>query len=170
MRKTTLVSALAIAGLLTWAPTAGACVGAKVPAGGESADLARQAMTCLINGLRQRRHLHQVSANVSLGTAAQQHSNDMNAENFFSHGGDGTLASRAAGAGFQGKALGETLAYGGGVLGSPKRMVRDWMHSPEHRRILLMRGWRQIGVGVSFGSPLGADAPGEATYTADFGH
>jgi uncharacterized protein YkwD len=94
----------------------------------------------------------------------------MNAENFFNHGGDGTLSSRAAAAGYHGHSLGETLAFGGGALGSPKRMVRDWMHSSEHRHILLMRRWRQIGVGVGFGSPIGPDAPGEATYTADFGH
>ena len=170
MRKTLWTSALVVAGLLVWAPVAGACTGAKVPAGGESADQGKLAIACLINQLRQRRGLHTVNGNPSLAIAAQEHSDAMNSENFFGHGGDGTLASRAAAAGYHGRGLGETLAFGGGALGSPKRMVRAWMHSPEHRRILLMRRWRQIGVGVSFGSPLGPDAPGEATYTADFGH
>jgi uncharacterized protein YkwD len=169
MRKTILVSLLAIAGLLTCAPGAGACPGAKVPAGGESADQARLAMTCVINRVRRHHHLHRVRGNVPLGMAAQEHSDAMNSGNFFAHEGDGTPLSRATGAGYRGRSIGETLAYGTGSLGSPKAMVRAWMHSAEHRAILLMRRWRQIGIGVGLGSPTGPDAPGEATYTADFG-
>jgi uncharacterized protein YkwD len=30
---------------------------------------------------------------------------------------------------------------------SPARIVRMWMHSPEHRRIILMSTWRHIGSG-----------------------
>jgi uncharacterized protein YkwD len=171
MRKTISVSLLAIAGLLAWAPgaSAGGCTGATVPAGGESADQARAAMTCMINRVRRRHHLHGVRGNVPLGIAAQEHSDAMNAEDFFAHDGDGTPPSRAAGAGYRGRSIGETLAFGTGSLGSPKAMVRAWMDSPEHRAILLMRRWRQVGVGVGFGSPMGPDTPGEATYTADFG-
>lgn len=163
------VPVLAIAALLVSVPYAGACPGAKVPAGGESADQARQAMACLVNHVRRHHHLHGVRGNVPLGIAAQEHSDAMNAQNFFAHDGDGTPSSRAAGAGFHGSSLGETLAFGSGAIGSPKAMVRAWMHSPEHRHILLMRRWREIGIGVSFGSPLGPDAAGEATYTADWG-
>ena len=170
MRKMTVLSALAFAGLLAWAPAADACPGAKITAGGESAAEAGSAMACLINDLRQQHGLHPVGGNPSLGVAAQQHSDDMNAQNFFSHNGDGTPSSRTAAAGFHGSSIGETLAFGTGSLGSPKAMVRAWMHSAEHRHILLMRRWRQIGIGVSFGSPLGADGAGEATSTADFGH
>jgi uncharacterized protein YkwD len=169
MRKTITASVLAIAGFLALAPSAGACVGANVPAGGESADQARLAMACVINHVRRHHHLHAVRGNVSLGIAAQEHSDAMNAGDFFSHEGDGTLTSRTRGAGFHGSSMGEVLAFGSGYVGSPRSMVRAWMHSPEHRMILLMRRWRQIGVGVSFGSPMGPDASGEATYTADFG-
>jgi uncharacterized protein YkwD len=169
MRKTISVSVLAIAALLAWAAGAGACPGAKMPAGGESADQAREAMACLINDFRRHRHLHGVRGNVPLGIAAQEHSDAMNAQDFFAHDGDGTLLSRADGAGFRGASVGEVLAFGSGSVGSPKAMVRAWLHSAEHREILLMRRWRQIGVGVSFGSPVGPDGPGEATYTADLG-
>ena len=169
MRKTIAASVLAIAALLAWAPGAGACPGAKMPAGGESADQAKQAIACLINDMRVRRHLHGVRGNVPLGIAAQEHSDAMNAEDFFAHDGDGTLLSRTTGAGFRGRSVGEVLAFGAGSIGSPKAMFRAWLHSPEHRAILLMHRWRRIGVGVSFGSPVGPDAPGEATYTADLG-
>ena len=169
MRKSIWVSALAIAGLLVWAPGAGACRGAKVPAGKLSADQAKVTMTCLINHMRRHHHLHRVRGNIPLGIAAQQHSDAMNAKDFFSHDGDGTPGSRTAGAGFHGASVGETLAFGSGSRGSPKATVRAWLHSPEHRGILLMRRWRQIGIGVSFGSPLGPDVSSEATYTADLG-
>jgi uncharacterized protein YkwD len=169
MRKTISVSLLAIAGLLAWAPGAGACPGAQVPAGGESADQARLAMTCVINRVRRHHHLHRVHGTVPLGIAAQEHSDAMNANDFFAHDGDGTPTSRTAAAGFRGSSIGEVLAFGTGGLGSPAAMVRAWMHSAEHRQILLMRRWRQIGVGVGFGSPTGPDVSGEATYTADFG-
>jgi uncharacterized protein YkwD len=170
MRKSIWTSVLVSAGLLLWAPGAGACPGAKVPAGGESAAQGGMAIACLVNELRQKRNLHAVNCNLSLAMAALAHSNDMTAQNFFGHDGDGTLLSRTEAAGFHGSSVGETLAYGTGALGSPKSMVRAWMQSAEHRHILLMRRWRQIGVGVSFGSPTGPDVPGEATYTADFGH
>jgi uncharacterized protein YkwD len=169
-KKTLSVSMLAIAALLAWAPGAAACPGAKVPAAGESPDQARLAMFCVINHVRHRHGLHPLGGDLSLVFAAQEHSDTMNAENFFAHDGDGTPASRTASAGYRGKSVGETLAFGYGAAGGPKAMVRAWMHSPEHRGILLMRRWRQVGIGVGFGSPLGADAPGEATYTADFGH
>jgi uncharacterized protein YkwD len=169
MRKTVLVSVLAIAALLSWAPGAGACPGAKRPAGGESADQARLAIRCLINDFRRSRHLHGVRGNTPLQIAAQEHSDAMNAGNFFAHDGDGTLSSRTRGAGFRGWGVGEVLAFGMGPLGSPKATVRAWLHSAEHREILLMRRWRQIGVGISPGSPFGPDGPSEATYTADLG-
>jgi hypothetical protein len=35
--------------------------------------------------------------------------------------------------------------------------------------VILSKRWRQIGVGVSIGSPLGPDGKGMATYTVDFG-
>jgi uncharacterized protein YkwD len=175
MRKTILLGALAIAALATWAPAASACRGANVPAGAETADQARVAMTCMINRERRRQGLHGVRGDVALGIAAQTHSDDMASQDFFSHdGSDGTPASRAAAAGYMNGArhwgLGENLAFGTGWSGSPKAMVHDWMRSAEHRYILLQPQWRQVGVGVTMGSPMGPDGPGMATYTALFGY
>jgi uncharacterized protein YkwD len=43
------------------------------------------------------------------------------------------------------------------------------MASPEHRRVILTRGYRALGIGVARGTPaLGAN-PVAATYVLDFG-
>jgi uncharacterized protein YkwD len=89
-------------------------------------------------------------------------------------GSDGTPATRARAAGYMRGArfweIGENLGYGATSAGSPKAMMSAWMRSPEHRKVMLERFWRQVGVGVTQGSPLGPDTPDMATYTVDFGY
>jgi uncharacterized protein YkwD len=169
-----LAIALVIAGLLaTWAPSALACQGGRLPTSRLTVDQARLTVTCLINGNRARHHVKPVYANLPLGVAAQTHTDAMVAQNFFSHGGDGTPASRAANAGYMIGAsswgVGEDLFWGAGSLSSPRATVHAWMTSTEHRSVLLSKSFRQIGVGVDQGSPAGADNPGTGTYTALFG-
>jgi uncharacterized protein YkwD len=47
-------------------------------------------------------------------------------------------------------------------------VFKEWMHSPPHRANILDPGFRDAGVGVARGYPLGG-ARGSATYTVDFG-
>lgn len=54
---------------------------------------------------------------------------------------------------------GETL--GRGAI-SPRRLVRLWMHSPEHRKILLTRKARRIGIGAT------PDSSGRWVVAANF--
>jgi uncharacterized protein YkwD len=174
MRKTAAAAVLAFAALLTgWTSQAGACVGADRPPNGQPTDAARLAVTCLINHRRAHHHVRRVRGSISLGMAAQGHSNDMAAYNFFSHEGDGTPASRASAAGYMSGAatwgLGEDLEWGSGRLGTPRAIVAGWMASPEHRVILLSRKYRQVGIGVVQGSPVGPDDPRSVVYTALFG-
>ena len=61
--------------------------------------------------------------------------------------------------------VGETLAWGRARLATAAATVTEWMRSASHRRILL-GPYREIGVGVSAGDPLGGTG---TTYTADFG-
>ena len=63
---------------------------------------------------------------------------------------------------------GENIAYGGSHLGTPKAIVRAWMHSPEHRHNILNPDFRQIGIGFARGIPPKPGASG-ATFTTDFG-
>lgn len=62
--------------------------------------------------------------------------------------------------------VGENIAYGTGTLGTPKAIVDAWMHSPGHRANILDRSFREIGLGVRLGSPVGSDG---ATYVHNFG-
>lgn len=68
---------------------------------------------------------------------------------------------------------GENLIWGTGSRATPRSAVNAWMKSPPHRRTMLERRYRQVGVGVALGAPEG-DAPrilgGAAIYTADFGY
>lgn len=175
MRPTTTTVALAIAAALISAPTASACQGAGGPAGSESPSVVRDAVRCLINHKREANGLRLVRGNAALAAAASGHSVTMDRQNFFAHdGSDGSPGSRAAAAGYtRGWAawgIGEVLGFGTGQAGSPRSIVADWMHSPEHRYILLLADWRQVGIGVSEGSPFGADGAGMATYAVDFGY
>jgi uncharacterized protein YkwD len=64
--------------------------------------------------------------------------------------------------------VGENLGWGWGVGASPSRIVEAWMHSPEHRKILLRPSYQEVGIGVALGGPR-PQAASEATFTADFG-
>ena len=66
-------------------------------------------------------------------------------------------------------ALGETLAWGTGSCSTPTATVTAWMESPPHRRILLGRRYREIGVGVELGTPLAPSPASAATYAAELG-
>ena len=50
--------------------------------------------------------------------------------------------------------VGENLAWGTGVLATPRATVRAWMHSPDHRANLLDRRFADVGIGVAAGAPI----------------
>jgi uncharacterized protein YkwD len=174
-RKVVLTTALAAAGLLmAWAPSAMACPGSRLPASGQTVDQARVSVVCLINKKRARNHVKPVREDGLLDAAAQSHTDAMTSQDFFSHEGDGNPASRAANAGYTAGAsawgIGEDLFWGAAKRSTPWATVEAWMHSPEHRSVMLSRQFRQVGVGVDPGSPAGADNANTGTYTALFGY
>jgi uncharacterized protein YkwD len=63
----------------------------------------------------------------------------------------------------------QNIGWGTGALATPAAMVRGWMLSPPHRRIMLTGGYRDIGVGIAPAAPprLTGGLPG-ATYTVEF--
>lgn len=67
---------------------------------------------------------------------------------------------------------GENIAYGEGRDSSPRRIVRAFLASPPHRKALLDRRYRLLGIGIARGTPRAPDPlglGGGATYTTDFG-
>ena len=100
----------------------------------------------------------------TLALAASRHSEDMVRRRYFSHtspGGDGPadrlrrigyFASRAA----RSWSVGEVLAWGVGTASTPRRIVRGWLDSPAHRRVVLSARFDHAGVGVQRGEPGGS--------------
>ena len=131
-----------------------------------------RATLCVLNARRTRHRLVPLRLNDRLSTAARRHSRAMVLERFFSHDSlDGTTfleRIRATGylAGVRSWSVGENIAYGSGSRSSPRSIGRAWMNSPPHRANILSRSFREIGIGLASGTPVGS---GGATYTTDFG-
>jgi uncharacterized protein YkwD len=134
---------------------------------------AEQSVTCLINKARRGNGARPLGPDPRLASAAGGHSAAMDSSNFFSHDGDGSPVDRIRASGYLAGAstwmIGENIAWGGGRQGTPKATVARWMGSAMHRSTILSRRFRDIGVGVAIGSPLGGGGGNSAIYTADFG-
>jgi uncharacterized protein YkwD len=128
-----------------------------------------------VHAINAARAAHGVAAlrkDARLARAARGHSRDMVANGYFEHvspGGQG-LRERVSHTGWTRHRprwrLAENIGWGTGNLATPQAIVNAWLNSPAHRRILLSRGLRLVGIGVSSGTPRGEAG---ATYTADFG-
>jgi uncharacterized protein YkwD len=134
----------------------------------------RSSELCLINRVRAHFGLNPLTYNKSLRDSAIGHSDSMVVHHYFAHEGPGgSMDSRITRTGYLHQAhaftVGENIGGGHGRrYGSPMAVLEDWMHSPPHRANILDPGYRDIGVGVARGYPMGA-ASGSATYTVDFG-
>jgi uncharacterized protein YkwD len=173
-KRTAGVIAL-VAVLLLGLPSASAsaaCNGAGVAASQASKRTLVRATLCVLNAQRARRHLPRLSLNDKLSSAARTHSSAMVRGKFFSHdSADGSsfldrIRSTGYLSGASGWSVGENIAYGSGDRSSPRSIGRAWMNSPPHRANILSRSFREIGIGVAYGTPVGG---GGATYTTDFG-
>jgi uncharacterized protein YkwD len=171
-----VVAALSAAETLSHPPAARAtsCAGAHgLPGQASRAQLAR-AIVCVSNAKRRAHGLRKLRIDARLSTAARRHSLDMVRRGYFAHTGPSgdTFVQRIRAAGYLSSAdrwlVGENLGWGWGASASPGGIVNAWMHSPEHRRILLRPDYQELGVGVALGGPRPQAAPA-ATFTADFG-
>jgi len=103
--------------------------------------------------------------NTALTQAAVAHSDDMVANNFFSHTGSNgsTLGDRATAAGYAWSSLGENIAAG---QASVAEVVDGWMKSDGHCANLMNAGFRDIGVACVAGN---ANTTYRTYWTQDFG-
>ena len=126
----------------------------------------------LLNVQRAAHGLGPLRPDRELARAARAHSADMVRGHYFAHvSRDGRrLTDRIRRAGWMdGRrtwTVGEDLAWGIGRRATPAGIVRAWMHSPAHRRIILGRAYRCVGIGIARGTPF---SPRGRTVTADFG-
>ena len=149
--------------------SASACVGEAKSPRRFNEQVARQAVLCLINQFRVQAGRGSLQENPNLDSSAQSHSVSMAKHNHYTHG-DTTRRIRHTGylAGATAWIVGENIGWGLKRLGSPKRTVASWIHSPVHRRVLL-GGFNDIGIGVTKGAPFPHFGHNTATYTVDLG-
>jgi hypothetical protein len=103
----------------------------------------------LTNQYRIENGLSPLSIDLDLHEAAQQHSQNMANQDFFSHTGlDGSSSSqRALNAGYESSFVGENIGAG---YQTSQDVVDGWMNSPGHRANILNADYNEIGVGYYF--------------------
>jgi uncharacterized protein YkwD len=108
----------------------------------------------LVNRERAKAGCRAVTANASLQRAAQAHSADMAARNYFSHTSqDGrTFADRIRAAGYGGNRMAENIAAGQATAAS---VMQAWMSSSGHRANILNCSYTALGVGHATGGSYG---------------
>lgn len=97
--------------------------------------------------------LRALRASSALARAADFHSREMLAADYFAHSSrnGGSFATRIQRF-VRARQIGETLALLSSCRYRPvHRVVSMWMHSSPHRAILLSRGFRRVGIGLRTG-------------------
>ena len=142
-----------------------------IPAAGNVAEVER-ATLCLLNAERGKRELRPLASNQRLARAADRHTDDMVRRGYFAHdsrNGD-SFSDRIRDTGYLSKVsswvVGENIAWGSGGLATADAIVKAWMDSPGHRANILNNRFREIGIGLTLGSPRGGTG---ATYATEFG-
>ena len=103
----------------------------------------------LTNEERAKAGLDPLKLNNKLANAADDHSDSMAQDDFFSHtGADGSsVADRVQSNGYQYSTVGENIAAG---QTTAEDVVQAWMDSPGHRANILNANYTEIGIGYEF--------------------
>lgn len=172
-RRTPMLAAAGGAILVLAVPATAAakppCTGAYANPNTISIAQSQHATLCLLNKQRRAHGLKKLHENARLDLASVRHAQDMARNNYFEHGNYvGRIRSTSYLSGARSWTVGENIAWGSAELATPASIVVAWMHSPGHRRNILDRQFREIGIGVARGAPVGGERNG-ATYATDFG-
>jgi uncharacterized protein YkwD len=106
-----------------------------------------------INGERKKHGLGQLRWNEQIADLARRHSRDMADRHYFSHKErDGSMVGkRADKANIPWNAVAENIIWFVGMPDPAGYATDGWMKSPGHRENILIKGWKQTGVGVMVG-------------------
>jgi uncharacterized protein YkwD len=170
LRRTRIAIAAAVAAAGLAVPAqALACPNENVNPNDMSLADAKASTICLLNDIRQSNGLRAFRLNSKLSRASQRHTNAMTAHHFFAHGDFvGRIRSAHYLKNTRGWTVGENIAWGSWDYATPASIVDGWMHSPPHRANILNGRFREIGIGISRGAPVGGQERA-ATYGTDFG-
>ena len=138
----------------------GSPTGTPAPTGSASGSAA--AVIDLVNAERAKAGCSALRSDPRLAAAAQGHSADMAARDYFSHDTpEGvSFATRISNAGYQWSGAAENIAAGQRDAAS---VMSSWMNSSGHKANILNCGYQDIGVGVA------AATDGKLYWTQDFG-
>ncbi len=156
--------------LLVTGATAAAPATARTPCPGESQAVsgpddvpaARVAVQCLVEAERTGRGLNAPVPSERLDLAAQRHSDDMVARDYFGHTAlapaphGPEAADRVRNAGYDVQLVRENLVGG---LATPLAVVRAWIVSVHHCEQLLDPDIADVGVGITAGAFAGTEGP-----------
>jgi uncharacterized protein YkwD len=157
MKKSILAAALLLLGLLV-------CSKGMADSKGKEFKLSddEQTIVDLTNNERAKEKLPPLKPNELLFKAARAHSANMARQQKMEHVLDEkTPAARVKAAGYKSASVGENIAAGDGW--SLEAVFQVWMDSALHKKNILTRGYKEIGVGIA------RDAQGKTYYTQVFG-
>jgi uncharacterized protein YkwD len=158
---------LSVAAALMVAAIAGGVLSRSLLHSGAASTRETQAqVVVLFNQQRAAHGLKPLSIDAKLTEAAASHSANMLQKGYFAHNGPQGAWDVRIGRFVKRQVIGEILSEGSGEYATPAGMVKAWMNSPEHRRIILTPDLRLVGLGVSTGAYAGQDHV--AMATADF--
>ncbi|HZV74341.1 MAG TPA: CAP domain-containing protein [Conexibacter sp.] len=150
--------------LLGLACTLLALLPAAAPAAASGDGSFASAMLRELNRVRTSHRLAAMREDGRMDRGAAGHSRDMARRGYFAHGPWPGRVMAAAG---RAHSIGEVIGWR--VQSSPSSeaaaMVRAWLGSPPHRRVLLDGDFRRIGIGRATSSQNGRPT---ALYTVDF--
>jgi uncharacterized protein YkwD len=162
-------AAAVAAGLAVPAQASAACAHANDNPNAITLGEAKASTVCLLNEIRRGSGLRPFHLNRRLSLASQRHTNSMTAAKYFAHGDFvGRIRATRYLRHTRGWTVGENIAWGSWGWSTPGSIVQGWMNSPPHRANILNGGFREIGIGVSRGAPVGGQ-DNAATYATDFG-
>ena len=129
-----------------------------------------RAMLCLTNYARTHSHLARIAASTQLAQAAAGKVRDILRCDEFSHeacGREFTYWMKQSGY-LQGSCweAAENIAWGTGLIGTPRAIMRAWLHSSGHRENILGI-YADIGIGLREGAIEGSD--GAHVWVEEFG-
>jgi uncharacterized protein YkwD len=135
-----------------------------------------QLVTAQINVVRRAHRLPRLVVSGQLAHAGQEHARQLAFAGYFSHDWSdgtpfGTWIRRFYPVGSARRwSAGENLAWATPEV-TARQAVELWLASPEHRRILLDRSWRQVGLGAVRADGAGGVYGGQSVVilAAEFG-
>ena len=150
----------------------GSCANATDSADALSIPQLRDAIACLINKERTSRGKKPLPDDGRLQKAAQRHTDQMVQKNCFGHRcpGEPGLEARIRATGYFRGATAFLYAEDVGCARTADEMVDHWMSSALHRRNILARKFKDLGVGASHGQVPKRCGEGFNTFTAVFGY